>query len=77
MPTFSFINTETEEEFEEFFMNWRTKDEYLEANPLIKQTLKAAPGVSYNDSKKPDEGFRDILRSIKKGSGAGANINTF
>jgi hypothetical protein len=77
MPTFSFINTETNEEFDQFFSSWRTKDEFLEANPNIKQTVRCAPGVSYNDAKKPDDAFRDILRDIKKGSGKGANINTF
>lgn len=77
MPTFTFINTETDEEFEQFFTSWRTKDEYLEANPNVKQTLRTVPNVGYNDARKPDEGFRDILRSIKKGSGLGANINTF
>lgn len=76
MPTYSFINTETDEQFDEFFTSWKNKDEYLEANPHIKQKV-TAPGITYNDAKKPDDGFRDILRSIKKGSGMGANINTF
>jgi hypothetical protein len=76
MPTFSFTNTETNEEFDQFFSSWRTKDEYLEANPHITQRITTF-AVSYNDARKPDEGFRDILRDIKKGSGKGANINTF
>lgn len=77
MPTYTFINTETDEEFDLFLKSWKNKDEYLEANPNIKQTIRAAPVVGYNDAKKPDEGFRDILRDIKKGSGMGADINTF
>jgi hypothetical protein len=77
MPTYTFINTETDEEFELFFKSWKNKDEYLEANQNIQQTLRSAPQVGYNDAKKPDEGFRDILRDIKKGSGTGVNINTF
>jgi hypothetical protein len=77
MPTYTFINTETDDEFEEFFKSWTNKDEFLEANPHIKQTVRTAPAVGYNDARKPDEGFRDILRDIKKGSGKGAEINTF
>lgn len=76
MPTYSFINTETNEEFEQFFTSWRTKDVFLEENPIIKQTVKAAPGLSYNDAKKPDDGFRDILRKIKKEHPKG-DVNTF
>lgn len=76
MPTYSFLNTETNEHHDQFFKSWRDKDEYLTENPNLKQTV-TAPSIGYNDSKKPDEGFRDILRDIKKGSGAGANVNTF
>jgi hypothetical protein len=76
IPTYSFINTETKDEFEEFFKNWSSKDEFLEANPNIKQTLRVGPTLSYNDAKKPDESFRDILREIKKANPKG-DVNTF
>ena len=77
MPTYTFINTETDEEFEEFFKSYDERQEFLAANPNIQSTIRYAPNVSYNDAKKPDDSFRDILRNIKKGSGRGANINTF
>lgn len=77
MPTYTFINTETDEEFEEFFQTFDKRQEYLSENPNIQATIRYAPKVGYNDSKKPDEGFRDLLRDIKKGSGRGNNINTF
>lgn len=76
MPTYSFINTETEEEFEQFFKNWRERDEFLAENPHIKITISASPAIGYNDAKKPDDGFRDILREIKKANPRG-DVNTF
>lgn len=76
MPTYTFINTETDEEFD-IFLSMTERKEYIEANPHLKQVIRYAPKVGYNDAKKPDDGFRDILRDIKKGSGMGNNINTF
>lgn len=76
MPTYNFINTETGEEIQ-IFMWIREYEQYKKDNPHLKQFLTGAPAIGYNDAKKPDEGFRDILRDIKKGSGAGADVNTF
>ncbi len=76
MPTYTFINTETKEEFD-IFLSWSERDDYLENNTQLSQVIRYAPSIGYNDAKKPDEGFRDILRDIKKGSGAGNDINTF
>ena len=75
IPTYSFRNRETGEEFEKF-LKISEREEFLEQNPNLEQTLKCAPGVSYNDAKKPDEGFRDILRNIKKHHPRG-DVNTF
>lgn len=75
MPTYSFINTETNEEFEEF-MSLSARDEFLKDNPHISVTIRYAPRVGYNDAKKPDDGFRDILRKIKK-ENPRSNVNTF
>jgi Tfp pilus assembly ATPase PilU len=75
MPTYIFRNTETDE-ISEVWMKMSEREPYLEANPHLVQMF-SVPAVSYNDAKKPDDSFRDILRDIKKGSGKGANINTF
>ena len=40
MPTYSFINTKTKEEFTDF-MSMSEKDKYLKKNKHIKQILKA------------------------------------
>jgi hypothetical protein len=76
LPTYSFLNTETNEEFE-IVLKISEYDQYKSDNPHLHRTFKYVPSLSYNDAKKPDEGFRDILRDIKKGSGKGSNINTF
>lgn len=75
MPTYTFKNTETQEEFEDF-MSISAKEEYLKLNPHIVQTINYAPSVSYKDFKKPDDGFRDILRGIKKNNPR-SEIETF
>ena len=81
MPLYTFINSETQETFEDI-MSMAEKDEYLQTNPHITQGL-AAP--SFGDSirlglQKPPDSFRDILREIKKKHSAGltkSTINTF
>lgn len=74
MPIYTFINTETDEEFDEL-MSWDARVKFLEENPHIHAIL-SAPSIGYNDAKKPDEGFRDILRKIKKENPRG-DVNTF
>ena len=67
MPTYSFRNTETNEEFESI-MSMAERESYLQNNPHIKQTIKKAPEIG--DSvrlgiRKPDDGFRDVLKNVK------------
>lgn len=78
MPFYIFRNKETGEEHEEL-MSISALDEYLKTNPHL-QTVIQAPSLLDPHRMgriKPDEGFRDILRDIKKGSGKGNNVNTF
>lgn len=75
MPTYTFKNKETEEEFEKFMKN-SEREEFLKNNPDIEQTYRYAPSVGYDDSHKPDDGFRDILRKVKKDH-PGSDVNTF
>jgi hypothetical protein len=79
MPTYTFINTENDEEFSEF-MSMSERDDYLRNNPHIKQTILSATPLCdptrVGVRTKPDSGFRDVLQNIK-GKFHKSNINTF
>lgn len=66
MPLYRLLNTETEEVTQEF-CSWSVLQELLESNPKL-QLLPAAPAIVSGVSGRirPDEGFRDRLRDIKK-----------
>lgn len=81
MPTYHFKNNDTGEEFSEQMMISEL-DEYVAKNPHLTQIPTAPMIVTSVDSgrRKPDQGFRDILRHIKKGNSKGltkSTINTF
>jgi hypothetical protein len=80
MPTYKFLNTNTNEEFEEF-MSISSMTKYLEENPHITQLVNGAPLIhSGRGMKKPDAGFRDILKNVKKEHSRGitrSTVNTF
>jgi hypothetical protein len=79
MPTYNFLNNETGEEFTEF-MGISEVEEYLKNNPNITQLVNEAPGLVSGVSMKPDQGFRDLLKDIKKNNSKGfqkSSINTF
>jgi hypothetical protein len=81
MPTYAFRNEQTGEEHQEF-MSISSLDEYLETNPHITQLVNGAPSIVSGRglNKKPDNGFRDLLKHIKKGNSKGitrSTINTF
>jgi len=59
-------------------------DDYLKSNPNVVQLVNDAPSlvsaVSIGTSLKPDQGFRDLLKDMKKGNSKGfqkSSINTF
>ena len=82
MPTYTFLNTESGEVFTTI-MSIAEREDYLKANPHIQQQLISAPALG--DSirlglKKPDNGFRDRLKEIKKAHSRGitrSTVNTF
>lgn len=79
MPTYSFINNQTGEEFD-IQMSMAELDSYKQNNPHIEQTIKSAPALadpSRLGLRKPDAGFRDVLKRIKKASGRNNKINTW
>ena len=66
MPLYDFENTKTGEVFEEFF-KISEKEDYLKANPHIRQLVSE---IKLGDSmrlgiRKADQGFKDVLRKIK------------
>jgi hypothetical protein len=67
MPTYSFRDENTLEEFEQIMSN-SDRELLLEENPHIKQTFKKFPGIV--DSvrigvRRPDDNFRDVLKKAK------------
>lgn len=80
MPTYKFLNNDTGEEYENF-MSISELDAYLQENPKITQLVNGAPMIhSGRGMGKPDQGFRDLLKNMKKGNNKGitrSTINTF
>lgn len=81
MPTYSFRNKETGEEFDEI-MSIHKLDQYKADNPHLEQLLGTPPlGDPVRlGMKKPDDTFRDILKQIKKntdGKRIRSTINTW
>ena len=77
MPTYSFINNETGEEFTDF-MSISALDDYLKTNPHITQAL-SAPAIADPTRiglRKPDSGFRDVLKKVKSAH-RGSTVNTW
>lgn len=66
MPTYEFVNTKTEEQFE-MFMSISQREEFLTKNPHIK-TVVSAPGiVSYSGGdlySKTPSGFKEVLSKV-------------
>lgn len=73
MPTYVFRKLDTGEVFEEF-MSYGDRQEKLK-DPNIEAVL-TTPGIVSGVGGKPDEGFRDVLRQIKK-TNIHSDINTF
>lgn len=77
MANYTFLNKETNEEFD-ISMPISELDSYKEANPHVQQLLT---GMRLGDPtrlglRKPDAGFRDVLKKIKS-SHYKSNVNTW
>jgi len=81
-PSYTFLNTDTGETFTEI-MSISEREEYLKANPHINQQIVSAPSLADPirlGLRKPDDGFRDRLKEIKKAHSRGltkSSVNTF
>lgn len=74
MPEYTFEDTVTGEVID-VVLSLSEREQYLKDNPTKIQIIKPVgfiPGVGM----KPDDGFRDILREIKKAN-KGSTIETF
>lgn len=79
MPTYTLLNTDTNEEENHFFSSWKLKDEFLEENKNYKQKVSAPRIVSeHGDTivRTTSSDWKDHLKRIKKGSGRNNTINT-
>jgi hypothetical protein len=67
MPIYSFRNNDTNDEFEKTMSN-SERELFLANNPNIVQIFTKFPGVVDPvrvGLRKPDDGFRDVLRNVK------------
>ena len=75
MPTYNFKDRETGAEHSKF-MTWTESEEYLTTNPNLERLL-TAPMIVAGIDKKPESGFRDVLKRIKKASGSENTVETY
>lgn len=73
MPTYTFKRLDTGEVWSEF-MSISARDELVKDSNIEQQV--ASPAIVSGRERKPDDGFRDVLRHIKS-SHYKSNINTF
>lgn len=80
MPTYSFRDKNTNETFDRI-MSYSQKLEFLEENPHLESIITSAPTIGDPvrlGLKKPDQGFRDVLKNIKTNKSYSNNkINDF
>jgi hypothetical protein len=65
MPTYSFIDTDTDEEFE-MFMSISEREDFLKENPNIESRMFEAPALvrGTNANNKVPEGFKEVLSRV-------------
>ena len=63
MPTYTFYNTETDEQFNDF-MSWSQRETYLEENPHIEPMLTTAALVGDHIIQKVDGGMKDVFSRV-------------
>lgn len=78
MPTYSFYNTKNKK-YIDISMPMSELDIYTENNKHLNHipSMTAIADPSRLGLRKPDAGFRDVLKRVKKASGRGNTINTF
>ena len=67
MPTYTFRNDETTEEFD-ILMSMAEREKYVQDNPHLTQIHRKAPALGDPirlGVRKPDDSFRDVLKNVK------------
>ena len=69
MPTYDFINTETDEISLDVLMTISDKEQYMIDNPHIKQHYTKVPGIvrSSGTTNVDNHGFKEVLQKIGEG----------
>ena len=78
MPTY-IMHLKGTKHYQQEFMSISEMEHWLEKNPDW-EVSPSAPSIISGTSKKPDDGFRDMLKQIKKNNSRGiskSNIETF
>jgi hypothetical protein len=65
MPLYDWKNIETGEEFENF-LTMEQREQFKKDHPELKQLVKKFTPVAGVGGIKTSEGFKDVLRNIKK-----------
>ena len=78
MATYTFYDTKKEKYFD-ISMPMSELDIYTENNKHLNHipSITAIADPTRLGLRKPDAGFRDVLKRVKKASGRGNTINTF
>ena len=74
MPTYTVTNTKTNETYD-ISMKYSELEELLNNNKHLRREFRAPAIVSGVGGIKKDGGWTDMLKTIKKGSGAGNTID--
>ena len=76
MPVYTIRNNSTEE-YVEVNMPYEEFKEFLQGNPDFTQVFKMPATVSgrYSTHRMAGEGWQDVLKKIKKGSGKDNSVN--
>tara|TARA_B000000557_G_C20749315_1_gene432198 strand:- start:390 stop:704 length:315 start_codon:yes stop_codon:yes gene_type:complete len=66
MPTYSFEDTKTGEQYDKF-MSWKDREKYLEENPDVKPVITSAALIGgTGDRTKPPAGFNEVLSKVSE-----------
>jgi len=77
MPTYTYLNSETGEQ-EEHFHKISEMDDFISRHPHLTRIITSNQNsIVTGVNLRPDAGFRDVLKSIKKASGRNSTIETF
>lgn len=76
MPTYQFRNKETGEVFDKM-MKISEREKFLQEHPELEICVTAPfMGPIYSGAKKPDDGFKDVLRNIQQKAIGGRHLQS-